>query len=59
MSYSAPLGLLVTGSPTGSHVWQTDPGQVATNICQSLHAPVSRGLWTDYLPGIPYTPVCG
>ena len=58
MSYSAPLGLLVTGSPSGSRVWQTNPAQVATSICQSLKAPVGQALWADYLPGVPYTPVC-
>lgn len=58
MSYSAPLGLLATGSPSGSRVWQTNPAQVATSICQSLKAPVRQALWTDYLPGIPYVPVC-
>ena len=58
MSYSAPLGLLATGSPSGSRVWQTNPAQVATSICQSLKAPVGQSLWSDYLPGIPYVPVC-
>jgi WD40 repeat protein len=59
MSYSAPLGLLATGSPSGTRVWKTNPAQVATSICQSLQAPVSKVIWTDYLPGVPYTGVCG
>jgi WD40 repeat protein len=58
MSYSVPLGLLVTASPAGSRVWQTNPAQVATSICQSLKAPVGQSLWKDYLPGIPYVAVC-
>lgn len=58
MSYSAPLGLLTTASPAGSRVWQTNPAQVATSIFQSLKAPVGQPLWTDYLPGVPYVPVC-
>jgi WD40 repeat protein len=58
-AYSAPLGLVVTGAISGTRVWETNPGQVATSICQSLRAPVARGQWADYLPGIPYTPVCG
>ena len=59
MSYSAPLGLLVTGSPSGSRVWETSPAQVAASICRTLKAPVSRVLWKEYLPDIPYTRVCG
>jgi hypothetical protein len=58
MAYSAPLGLLATGSTSVSHIWQTNLGQVATGICQSLQAPVSRTLWTDYLTGVPYMTVC-
>ncbi len=58
-AYSAPLGLLVTGSPSGSRVWGTDPARVAANICQTLKAPVREVLWKEYLPDIPYTPVCG
>ncbi|MCW2931355.1 MAG: hypothetical protein JWM19_2317 [Actinomycetia bacterium] len=58
MSYSAPFGLLATGSPAGSRVWQANPAQVATSICQSLRAPVRQALWMDYLPGIPYNRVC-
>ena len=48
-------GLLVTGSASGSRVWGTKPAHVAT-ICQALKAPVR---WQDYLPGIPYSTVCG
>ncbi len=59
MSYSAPLGLLVTGSASGSRVWDTSPERVAANICQTLKSPVRPTLWKDYLPDIPYTPVCG
>jgi WD40 repeat protein len=58
MSYSPSLGLLVTGSPTVSHVWQTNAAAVASSICQTLKAPVRQILWSDYLPGIPYNPVC-
>jgi WD40 repeat protein len=59
LSYSAPLGLLATGSPYGSRVWEASPAQVAANICQTLKAPVRKDLWKEYLPDIPYTPVCG
>ena len=59
MSYSAPLGLLATASPSGSRAWETNPAQVAASICQTLKAPVSPVLWKEYLPDIPYTPVCG
>jgi WD40 repeat protein len=59
VSYSAPLGLLATGSGSGSRVWETDPAQVAASICQTLKAPVNPNTWKDYLPDIPYTPVCG
>ncbi len=59
LSYSAPLSLLTTGSPLGSRIWDTNPGQVAANICQTLKAPVRSNLWQDYLPDIPYTSVCG
>ena len=59
MSYSAPLGLLATSSPNGSRVWETNPAQVAANICQTLKAPVREVLWQEYLPDIPYTQVCG
>jgi WD40 repeat protein len=58
LSYSAPLGLLVTGSPSGSRVWDTSPERVAANICRTLKSPVRSDLWKDYLPDIPYTPVC-
>jgi WD40 repeat protein len=57
-SYSASLGLLATGSPSGARMWQTNPAKVAANICQTLKAPVRSALWTEYLPDIPYTPVC-
>jgi hypothetical protein len=59
MSYDPRLGLLATGSPSGSQVWDTDPSRVATSICQTLKTPVSTFLWKEYLPDIPYTPVCG
>jgi len=59
ISYSAPLGLLATGSPGGTRVWETSPAQIAANICQTLKAPVLPILWKEYLPDIRYTPVCG
>jgi WD40 repeat protein len=59
LSYSASLGLLATGSPSGSRVWDTNTARVAASICQTLKAPVSPVLWKEYLPDIPYTPVCG
>ena len=43
----------------GNHFGETDPARVAANICQTLKAPVSSALWKEYLPDIPYTPVCG
>jgi WD40 repeat protein len=58
ISYSGPLGLLATGSPSGARVWDTNPARVAANICQTLKAPVRKAQWTEYLPDIPYTPVC-
>jgi WD40 repeat protein len=59
LSYSARLGLLATASPSGTRIWLTDPARVAANICQTLKAPVTQAHWEDYLPDIPYTPVCG
>ena len=59
ISYSAPVGLLATGAPGGTRVWDTDPSRVAASICQTLNAPVLPTLWREYLPDIPYTPVCG
>jgi WD40 repeat protein len=59
MSYNARLGLLATGSPSGTRVWDASPARVAASICQTLKAPVSPFLWKEYLPDIPYTPVCG
>jgi WD40 repeat protein len=59
ISYSARLRLLVTASPSGTRVWDTDPPRVATSICQALKAPVRTTLWQEYLPDVPYTPVCG
>ncbi len=58
ISYSAPLRLLATASPSGTRVWDADPARVATHICQTLKAPVRTSLWKEYLPDIPYTPVC-
>jgi WD40 repeat protein len=58
LSYDARLGLLATASPSGARVWETSPAQVAANICQTLKTPVSPTLWKEYLPDIPYTPVC-
>jgi WD40 repeat protein len=58
MSYNGPLGLIVTGSALGSRVWQTNPGTVATSVCQTLKAPVRHAQWTEYLTGVPYNPVC-
>jgi WD40 repeat protein len=59
ISYSASLGLLATGSPSGSRVWDTNPARVAANICRTLKSPVQPVLWKEYLPDLPYTPVCG
>jgi WD40 repeat protein len=59
MSYSTSLGLLATASPDGARVWDTKPARVAANICQTLKAPVQPTLWKEYLPDIPYAPVCG
>jgi WD40 repeat protein len=58
LSYSPALGLVATGSASGSRVWQTSPAQVATSVCQALKAPVGQQLWADYLVGVPYNPVC-
>jgi WD40 repeat protein len=58
ISYSAPLQLLATASPSGTRVWDTDPARVAIGICQTLKAPVRALLWKEYLPDIPYAPVC-
>jgi WD40 repeat protein len=58
ISYSAPLQLLATASPSGSRVWDTDPPRVATHICQTLKAPVRAVLWKEYLPDVPYARVC-
>jgi len=58
ISYSRPLGLLATGSPSGARVWDTNPARVAANICKTLKAPVRKVQWTEYLPDIPYNPVC-
>jgi WD40 repeat protein len=58
VSSSDPLGLLVTAGTSVTRVWDTDPGTVAAGICQTLKAPVQPALWTQYLPGIPYMPVC-
>jgi WD40 repeat protein len=59
VSYSAPLGLLATGSSSGSRVWRTDPGTVAASVCPALQAPVQLIQWTEYLgAGIPYNRVC-
>jgi len=57
-SYSAPTGLLVTAQATSTRVWQTDPSLVATDICHTLQSPVRPDLWKEYLPGLPYMPVC-
>ena len=59
VSYNARLGLLATGSPSGTRVWDASPARVAASICQTLNAPVSNFLWKEYLPDIPYQPVCG
>ena len=40
-------------------MWETNPAQVAAGICQALKTPVSSALWKEYLPDVPYTPVCG
>jgi WD40 repeat protein len=58
ISYSAPLQLLATASPSGTRVWDTDPSRVAASVCRSLKAPVRTTLWKEYLPDVPYTPVC-
>jgi hypothetical protein len=58
IAYSAPLQLLATASSSGTRVWDTDPARVATRICQTLKAPVRATLWKEYLPDIPYAPVC-
>jgi WD40 repeat protein len=58
ISYSAPLQLLATASPSGTRIWDTDPARLATRICQTLKAPVRELLWKEYLPDIPFAPVC-
>jgi WD40 repeat protein/serine/threonine protein kinase len=58
LSYSAALGLLATASPSGTRVWNTDPATVAAGICRTLKAPVPPSVWTQYLPGVTYAPVC-
>jgi WD40 repeat protein len=58
LSYSAPLGLVVTGSSNGTRVWDAEPGRVAASACRSLKQPIRKSLWQDYLPRIQYTPVC-
>jgi WD40 repeat protein len=57
-SYSASTGLLATAAPSGTRVWQTEPSVVATDICRTEQSPVRPDLWKDYLPGLPYMPVC-
>jgi hypothetical protein len=47
------------GAQGSTRVWDTNPARVAANICQTLKARVLPTLWKEYLPDIPYTPVCG
>jgi WD40 repeat protein len=58
MSYSSSPGIIATVDGRVTRVWQTDPGQVAANICQTLGAPVSRSGWSVFLPETPYVPIC-
>ena len=57
VSYSAALGIIATAT-TVTRVWQTNPGQVAADICRTLRTSVSSEVWTEYLYQVPYTPVC-
>jgi WD40 repeat protein len=58
MSYNGPTGMIATAGEV-TQVWQTDPDQVAADICGTLRAPVSQQTWHKYLPEYPYTEVCG
>jgi WD40 repeat protein len=57
MAYS-PLGFLATLDNGMTSIWQTNAGQIAADICQTLQAPVSRTAWGDYLSAFPYNPIC-
>ncbi len=62
VSYSAPLGLLVTTSPSGTRVWQVSPPTIATAICRALQGPgaavpvVGLHSWPPLPGGVRMTP---
>ena len=60
LDYDSSLQLIVTGSiDEGTHVWQANPQALADGVCPTFGGiPMSRVLWSSYLPGTPYLPAC-
>jgi WD40 repeat protein len=39
-------------------LWELDPARVRARVCTVAQPPISRAAWDDYLPGLPYRPLC-
>ena len=39
-------------------LWELDPARVAARVCAVAQPPITRAAWDDYLPGLPYRPLC-
>ncbi|NUT32354.1 MAG: WD40 repeat domain-containing protein, partial [Hamadaea sp.] len=57
LAFSPDGGILAVVRPgVGVDLWETDPANIATDLCNSAGDPITRQQWEQYLPNRPYEP---
>lgn len=51
--------LFAGGSARDVRIWRTEPDDVRARLCRSGGSVVTEAEWAQYLPGVPYRPLCG
>jgi WD40 repeat protein len=56
----SPDGRTIAGGGLGGGVrlWPTDIDQAIARVCAVAHPPITEAEWGQYLPGVPYRPLC-
>lgn len=50
--------LVTAGADGPGRLWNTDPDQVAAQLCSVAGTPITRAEWRRHLPAFPYDPPC-
>ncbi|WP_344306556.1 hypothetical protein [Fodinicola feengrottensis] len=50
--------LISAGDDETAVLWQTDPDQVANQVCALVSPQITKAQWNQYFPGMRYSPPC-